>query len=120
MAIDVPADPRFLQVLRVASAAAGVDVLGDLQRVDDLRLAVDELAAAAIASADASARLQVEIWTSGTSIRVQGRVRGDGDAPVLSDIGRMLVDSVARSHRLAREHAEIVFELALDAGHPRT
>ncbi len=118
MAIDVPADPRFLRVLRVAAAAAGLDVLGDLQRIDDLRLAVDELAAAAIATADASARLQVEIWTSGTSIRVQGRVRGDGDDPVLTDIGRLLVDSVASTHRLAREDAQIVFELAVDAGRP--
>ena len=121
VAIDVPADPRFLQVLRVAAAAASLEVIDDFQRIDDLRLAIDELSAAAIDSAHRDARIDVEIWADGDAVRVRGRVRArEGDAaPALSDIGQLLVASVSRSYRLDRDGEDVVFELVLgtsDAG----
>ena len=117
MAIDVPADPQYLQVLRVAAAAASLEVVEDFQRIDDLRLAVDELAAAAMESADPDARIEVEIWADGDTVRVGGRVRrrpdGTGSVPALSEIGELLVGSVSHSYRLDVEGADVVFELVL-------
>lgn len=111
--LDVPADTRFLQVLRVAAATASIEVLHDFRAVDDLRLAVDELAAAAIAAAHPDARLAVELWAANATLRVRGRVRADGEAPELSDIGQLLVASATRSYRLARDGDDVVFELVV-------
>lgn len=116
MAIDVPADARFLQVLRVAAAAACAEALGDYQRVDDLRLAIDELAAAAITSADDDGRLHVEVWTTGDAVHVHGRVPADGRDPALGEIGTMLLSSVSRQHRIARVGDDVVFELVVALG----
>ena len=113
MHLDVPADTRFLHVLRVAAATASIEVLHDFRAVDDLRLAIDELAAAAIATAGPDARLAVELWAANATLHVRGRVRADGETPALSDIGQLLVTSVTRSYRLAREGDEIVFELVV-------
>lgn len=116
MRIDVPAHARFLHVLRVAAASASIEVLDDFRAVDDLRLAIDELAAAALETAHADARLEVELWAEGRTLHVRGRVAADGQAPSLSDIGRLLVASVTRSHRLEREGEAVVFELAVGPG----
>lgn len=119
VALGVPADPRFLHVLRVAAAAASFEVVDDFERIDDLRLAVDELAAAAIGSAVPGARIELEIWARDDAVRVRGRVVAHDDAaPALSDIGELLVASVCRSHRLDREDGDVVFELVIGAGGP--
>ena len=91
----------------------------DLQRVDDLRLAVDELAAAAIAASPPGARLHVEIRASKASIGVRGRVQADGAAPTLSRVGRMLVTSIGRAHHRELEDGEIVFDLVVDGSRTR-
>lgn len=109
--VDVPADDQFLQFLRVSAAAACADVIEDLDRLDDVRLAVDELAVGVIRAAPPGRRLLVTIETSPAALTITGRVAADDRAPWLSDVGAMLVSSISKSYRLAREDDELVFEL---------
>lgn len=111
--IDVPAEDRFLQFLRVSAAAACTDVIDDLDHLDDVRLAVDELAVGVIRAAQPGRRLLVTIDTSAAALTITGRVEADGETPELSDVGAMLVSSICQSYRLAREGDELVFELVV-------
>lgn len=111
--VDVPADDRFLQFLRVAAAAACTDVIDDLDRLDDIRLAVDELAVGVIRAAPPGNRLLLTIESARTTLTITGRVSASGATPRLSDVGAMLVSGTCRSYRLAREHGEPMFELVL-------
>lgn len=111
--VDVPADEQFLQFLRVSAAAACTDLVDDLDQLDDIRLAVDELAVGVIRAAPPDQRLLVTIQTTPTALTITGRVEADGGSPALSDVGEMLVSSSSRSYRLAREDDELVFELVL-------
>lgn len=111
--VDVPADEQFLQFLRVSAAAACRDLVDDLDQLDDIRLAVDELAVGVIRVAPPGQRLLVTIETAPTALTITGRVAADGEPPVLSDVGAMLVSSISQSYRLAREDDELVFELVL-------
>lgn len=115
MRLDLPADTSFLHVLRVSAVAAFDHVITDVRRLDDLRLAVDELAVASVAAAPPNSRLTVEMWSEPGAIRLVGRVPADGEVPALSTVGAMLVSTISRSHQLAREDDELVFELVMDA-----
>lgn len=111
--VDVPADEQFLQFLRVSAAAACTDLVHDLDQLDDIRLAVDELAVGLIRAAPPGQRLLVTIETAPTALTITGRVAANGASPVLSDVGTMLVSSISRSYRLAREDDDLMFELVL-------
>lgn len=111
--LDVPAEDRYLQFLRVSSAAACTDVIDDIDRLDDVRLAVDELAVSVIRAAPAGQRLRVTIESSPGGLTISGRVVGAGRPPTLSDVGEMLVTSICRSYRLDMEDDELVFELVV-------
>lgn len=114
--LDVPADVRYLRLLRVSAAAASAEMVLDLQRLDDLRLAIDELAAAVIATARPGSRLRVSIRAAPRTVVLQGRTSVDGALPALSDVGEMLVATVCRSHGIRREGDEVVFDLEMDTG----
>lgn len=113
--VDVPADEQFLQFLRVSAAAACTDVIDDLDRLDDIRLAVDELAVSVIRSAPTGGRLVVTIEATPASVTIRGSAPSDGGTPRLSDVGAMLVSSIGESYRLARDGDELAFELVLTA-----
>lgn len=111
--VDVPADDQFLQFLRVSAAAACTDVIEDLDQLDDIRLAVDELAVGVIRAAPPDQRLLMTIATSPAALTITGRVSGGDQVPELSDVGAMLVSSIGESYRLDLEDDELVFELVL-------
>lgn len=104
--LDVPASPRSLAVLRTATAAAGVSLREDLtvDVVDDLRLAIDELAAAAVEGAAAGARLDVSIRLEDDFLTVRGRRTASGpmgDSTTLTDVSSLLLASVCRRYEVA-------------------
>lgn len=111
--VDVPADDQYLQFLRVSAAAACTDVIDDLDRLDEIRLAVDELAVGVIEAAPPGRRLVVTIETAPTALTITGRVAADGATPRVSDVGAMLLSSIGKSYRLAREDGHLMFELVL-------
>ena len=116
--LDVPADVRFLQVLRVSVATAALELEPTLERLDDLRLAVDELAASVIEAAPDAGRLRVRLGLSATGVHVRGSIEADAAVPTLSEVGVMLLSSVCRDHRLEREGSDLVFDFTMAVGAP--
>lgn len=111
--VSVPADARFLPVVRVAVAAAAMGGVQFVNRLDDLRLAVDELTASCIAAACPDARIAVRVHAHPDHVRVEGRVRTDGTPPALSDVGRALVAGTTTGHRLRDVNGLAIFEFTV-------
>lgn len=83
--LEVPAEPSSLRVVRMVAATVAADAGFDIDAVDDVRMAVDELCAAILESRPSS------------PIRMRLRVDGDGlvaraDAPQPDTAARAVVD----------------------------
>lgn len=113
--VSVPAVPRFLPVIRIAVAAAAVDGVRSVRRLDDLRLAVDELTACCMAAAVRGSRITLRVQPGHEDVRVEGRVRTGGTSPVLSDVGAALVAGTTSSHRLRTMGGIADFEFTVRA-----
>lgn len=111
--VAVPADQPFLRVLRVAAATAVADRT-DMQGLDNVRLAIDELAAGVIEVAPPGGLLHVDMDVGPGSLSVQGRARADGRTPTLSEIGELLVQSICRAYEVRRVGDDLVFSFTMD------
>lgn len=89
--LHLPADPHLLRVARVTVAAIAATLPFTLQDVEDLRIAVDELAARAIDGAGVGATLELVITADETSLTVAGRVPGAGPLPPMHPVAAELI-----------------------------
>lgn len=111
---DMPSEVRYLHLLRVSVATTAMELEPSMERLDDLRLAVDELATSVIRAACRGARLAVAVELQGQTVRVRGRVAADQDDPVVSEVGSMLLSRLCRDHRLDRQGRDHVFEMTME------
>jgi hypothetical protein len=110
--LELPADPKLLRVARVTVASVAAELPLTLQDVEDLRVAVDELAAAVIDGCDASRTLRLEIAAEGEALVVVGRVAGAGALPELHPVAIDLLRLVAPGHELAVDGDDRTFRFA--------
>lgn len=110
--VDVPARPDFLGIVRVSTAAAVADMVDDLDTLEDVRLAVDELAAAVIDVACPDARLHLDLRRQGQGVMVTGDVDCTR-APTISDVGERLLAVTCRHHDVRHQAGRAVFTAEL-------
>jgi len=113
--LELPADPRLLRLARVTVASAAAELPFTLQDIEDLRVAVDELAAVLIDGCDPSATLRIEVVITTGSVEVRGRVAGAGALLALHPVAVDLLQLVAPGHQLANEGDDRVFRLVREA-----
>lgn len=111
----IPSDVASLRVLRVTAAAAASDVIEDMDALDSLRLAVDELAVAVIEAARVDSSLELEVECQQDEVRVTGRAAGAGVSPELSDVGTTLVASGTTRYGLLEEGDTVAFRATFAA-----
>lgn len=98
--LHLPADLTMLRVARVTVASVAAALPFTLQDIEDLRVAVDELAAAAVEGCDPALTLELEIVADGESVNVVGAVPGAGPMPELHAVAIELLRLVAPDHEL--------------------
>jgi anti-sigma regulatory factor (Ser/Thr protein kinase) len=98
--LHLPADPRLLRVARLTVASVAADLPLTLEDVEDLRIAVDELAALAIEGCGPDATLELQITADERAVTVTGRVRGAGPYPPLHPVAVELIAMVAVDHEI--------------------
>ena len=111
--LAVPADEPFLRVLRVTAATAVADRT-DMAGLDDVRLAIDELAAGVIQAAPPGEVLHVDMHVGPRDLSVRGQVHADGHTPTLSDVGELLVQTICRAYEIRRTDDGLVFSFTMD------
>ena len=109
--LQLPADPSLLRVARVTVASAAAELPFTLEDVEDLRVAVDELAAAVIEGCDPTATLSLEIVVDGDAVSVSGRVAGVGELPELHPVAADLLAMLAPGHELGLDGDDRTFRL---------
>lgn len=91
VALHLPADPHLLRVARVTVASVAATLPFTLQDIEDLRIAVDELAARSIEGCGPEATLELEIEAGDGHVTVSGRVPGAGPLPPLHPVAADLL-----------------------------
>lgn len=115
--LSLPAEPRFLRVARLTAASLVADLGVDLEGVEDLRVAIDELSAALIAEAPPGSSLDLRFGLDGRSLTVEGEVRGRWDVPfTLHPVATALLEIVAHDYAVDQSEAGRSFRLVVDPG----
>lgn len=70
--LAIPAVARFLRIARLTAAGLGADLGFNIEEIEDLRVAIDELAAAVIDGAPADAVLQLEFRETDGGLEITG------------------------------------------------
>jgi len=99
--LSVPANPGQLRLVRMAAATVAADMGFSVQDIEDVRVAVDELAALVIAGTSESCELELCFGDEGEALVVEGQLRhGPDDLPELDSVAAELLSLVA-------DHVEI-------------
>lgn len=114
--LRIAADPRFLRVARVTAAALAADLPFTVQDMEDLRVAVDEMAAATIEGCDGTEVLELRFAVDGDRLRVSGSVAGAGEPAELHPVAADLLGLVADEYELRSDGADRVFRFTKRAG----
>jgi len=93
----VPAEFRYLRLARVTAGAIAADLDYGMQDIDDMRVAVDELAALLIEDASAGAELEICFDVGPDGIAATGHLRGGPSTkpavhPVAAELLALVVD----------------------------
>ena len=107
--LRIPCDLRMLRLARVTAASMAADLPFTVQDIEDLRVAVDELAAAIIDSCDHGSHLLLTFESDDETVTVRGRVEGAGEAPELHPVAADLLSMLADHHELTTEGDDRVF-----------
>ena len=107
--LHLPADPHLLRVARVTVASVVATLPFTLQDIEDLRIAVDELAARAIEGCGPEATLFLEIVTEDSAVTVSGRVPDAGSLPPLHPVAAELLSMVGVEHEIGNDGADRTF-----------
>ena len=110
--IQIPADATFIRVARLATSGTATLAGFDVDTIDDLRIAVDEMAATLIELAEPDRSLTLTMEIEADVLRITGEVEtgevetGEGETglnPERHALGRMILDAITDHHVLVVE-----------------
>jgi len=108
----VPARTEHLRLVRLAAAGVASTVGFGLDRLEELRIAVDELAAVAIDESDPHQRLSIRYAGASGTVTVTGRVASAAAAaPALHRVAQELLDLMADDYSINVADGHLEFHL---------
>lgn len=111
--VTVPASTAYLRHLRVVAATMADDLGFDVDAIESLRVAVDELCALAVADATDEAVLSVTLTSgAGGSLELTGRCGPITEDPILDPIAEQLLNAGSDRHELTRDGDDCSFSLS--------
>ena len=109
--LTIPGHPVYLRLARLAAADTGARAgltIGDLE---DLRIAVDELAFALIGDERSGAPLTLRFFAAEGVVEIEGACAASGTAPELGHLARTIVDVIADEHEIGDDGERRRFRL---------
>lgn len=112
--IKIPASPAYLQVVRLVAAGLASRLKFTIDEIEDLKIAVDEMAAYLTGSQGRDGELEVTFAIAGPRIEIEGIGRftpGQKVRTELTDFSRRILDTVVDSASLEQTDGTPVFTL---------
>ena len=109
--LRIATQPGQLRFARVTAATLAGDLPFTLRAVEDLRVAVDELAAAAIDGCDDDDQLLLTFSVHDDAVVVEGRVTDAGEPPQLHPVAKDILELLADQYELGVDDGDRVFRL---------
>jgi serine/threonine-protein kinase RsbW len=109
--LTVPATTAYLRHVRILAATIADDCAFDVEAIESLRVAVDELCALAMADATDDAELTISITTTGRAVELDGRCAPVTEEPVLDPIAEQLLRAGSSHHALRLDGDTVHLEL---------
>lgn len=101
--LTVPAQPEFLRVVRMTASGLGSRLGFNIDEVDDLRLALDELCFALIGKgADGDLKLTYVLDEDALTIHGESATSPNGGAE-LNDLSTQILSALVDSHELSND-----------------
>ena len=115
VAVTIPATAAYLRHVRVLTATVADDLGFDVEAIEALRVAVDELCALAMTDVDEpSGSLTLIIESGADGLVMNGRCGPVTSDPEIDPIAEQLLRAGATSYELRREGEECVLGLRAD------
>ena len=112
--VNIPASPAYLRVVRLISADLASRLRFTLDEIEDLKIAVDELAAYLTGSQGRDGTLQITFEVTADKLQISGRgdfAPGTKVRTDLTDFSRTILETVADSASLEQENGAPTFSL---------
>lgn len=115
VAVTIPASAAYLRHVRVLTATVADDLGFDVEAIEALRVAVDELCALAMGDvANGKASLSLVIDADADALVLEGRCGPVTSDPEIDPIAEQLLAAGATSYELRREGDECILGLRAD------
>lgn len=101
--LRIPAEPAYVQIIRLIATGLASRLKLTLEDIDDLRIAVDELATYLVGLHGREGTLEVHFMLHDDRIEIQGRGHfpaGEKVRTDLTELSRMILETVADSASL--------------------
>ncbi|UDY35295.1 ATP-binding protein [Dermatobacter hominis] len=95
--VEIPAEPRFVALIRVAAASMAADLDPVIDDVDDLRVAVNELVGLMVEAAEGGS-VVVHLWSDERTIHVTGRCNGPSSRVSPDQLTLRILDATVDSY----------------------
>jgi serine/threonine-protein kinase RsbW len=110
--LTVPADARYLPLVRLTGSALASRLGFSVDSVDDIRIAVDELVAVVVSSAVDGSALELEFILHGGHLAAVGRAPTDANEPPRpSELTQKILEAVIDNYELTASDGYVRFRL---------
>lgn len=92
--LTVPARSEHLRVLRLLTASIAASLELDIDQLDDLRIAIDELCGGLIEHAASGARLRLRLAGGPQCLEAEGSIVKGGPGGELDPVSRLILDGL--------------------------
>jgi serine/threonine-protein kinase RsbW len=107
--LTIPAALEFVRIARLTASGVASRVGFDVEEIEDLRVAVDELSSILVDAAGAE-QLELAFTPNGDGIEIEGRTRVDQDAtPAVDELTRQILAAVVDEYGVENESGEARF-----------
>jgi serine/threonine-protein kinase RsbW len=111
VSLTVPAGAEYLRLVRLAAADCGARADLSIEDIEDLRIAVDELAYALMGDNPSDARLNLRYTAAPGVVEIEGSCAADGGALAVSDLSRTIIGGSVTEYAIAHEEGVRRFRL---------
>jgi serine/threonine-protein kinase RsbW len=106
----VPAALEFVRIVRLTASGVASRLGFDVEDIEDLRVAVDELASIVVDDSTAGDLLEVVFSVAGATLRIEGRVPTHSEAgPILDELTSQILAAVVDGYEVESDNGYVRF-----------